>query len=1287
MAKDDNPFFDLAGSEIRSIPQSELEKFIGSFGKRAESLGKSMAEPLTETKKVAPIKSFLAQMLITDPLQSAGTALQDWSHTPRENTSERPYTPSPFYGGSPATLNPNTWGPALQTFRTDPRAVDVASLAQPAGALARAATTKVAKPLARAAGEAMTQRMLSGESLIPGLPQSVAPNPLTFAVKPEKGGNWISRGVDRHLQGLKTKNPEIDISKPPTDDESHFVYRNFPEVDLNFNRALEESDDMRFGDTYWKWFETNYPAEFQSLMSKDVPSVHLNNWIDKKLGKYIRNDMATPHDPVLKLADEKGVLHVPFDEEPAYVDTRRRRHEAGLPVEGFAKTPLGQQWENLADQSINSKSAKTVIKQAELARPTQTAARDLEDNPWLRNVPPETRIYDTRPGEMSLTGFDHLVDELAASLAQNSELPANLRLTVKELDKMTVPHAVEHVAKVNEWRALEAERAEQAGMMENLNAASRLDDPTAQLSFVEKPGMKWIDLPEVVDEKGTKLCTSIGRQGGWCTMNTSTARQYGSGDNRLVAMLDAEGRPHAQAMISTSNYDYSQMHLGDVLHGEEAVGDQYYRNLQTLLERRGINPEDAQRYVELEAFGSPREIPAEIQGLMNELSSEAESMIPKKQTPLSDIIELKPPGNSFSSDRSEVYKKRDPEYQKKISESVVKFLNSGEWGRVNDLNLYNIFDLRDPSSYGGLTKLFGEEGADKVFAATRANGGTPPVRFMTRDQAKDFIERPEIVYHAGAEFNEPRPGLFTHPEREVVEKFQSSTNAPQLHTFEARPRRAGTEEDVYRVARQLGIYDPEIPVGQYLEQGENAIFPQSAQVVEELRNLGFDSLRLQDAMSKKPSLVALDPSVLRRVPPAEGYAKGGAVHMQVGGLASLARRLFKAPVAELGRAGIMSKSGKILTETFTPEELELIQNSIVMSRRKTLDDLAGADKRLKSVHETNRTGAASGPLRSKQARAEREPQMFGGLGQAYGYLTLDPLATLSGELSPRFPTKGTSHIVPTSQIPEYGRFGLVLHPELRGRTTFTIDDSLDRTLGSKTYPKEILRSMPYENSVEPGSVLHDLVTDYDALSTSIVENLKAQGTPQWKIPERLAEELAKINKPATFADLLRSEGLPPMDDGSGYFRLPRQIPRMLDNPTEPSLLSSEIYQLGSDDPTHFRNKLLQRDPMGYVEAQVHGDVTPENIQRIYDFGYEPSLKAEKQAKKLGIDYIPRPPAAYDIIKRANPQTMGEFYRLAEELGVLPSYLKGRESDSPMLPFGGNYAKGGKVSTNPFDHLI
>jgi hypothetical protein len=105
--------------------------------------------------------------------------------------------------------------------------------------------------------------------------------------------------------------------------------------------------------------------------------------------------------------------------------------------------------------------------------------------------------------------------------------------------------------------------------------------------------------------------------------------------------------------------------------------------------------------------------------------------------------------------------------------------------------------------------------------------------------------------------------LFTHPERAAVEQYQRFTGSPRLHTFEAKPRRTGSDADVYDMAKRLGIYEPGVPAGQYLEQGENAIFPQSRQMVEELHNTGIDSLRLSDGMGKKPSLVALDPGVLR----------------------------------------------------------------------------------------------------------------------------------------------------------------------------------------------------------------------------------------------------------------------------------------------------------------------------------------------------------------------------------------------------------------------------------------
>jgi hypothetical protein len=367
----------------------------------------------------------------------------------------------------------------------------------------------------------------------------------------------------------------------------------------------------------------------------------------------------------------------------------------------------------------------------------------VDQNPWLAKADPNTKLYElVTPTEIAdQLGFKHMVDELRASLSPNSELPEHLRLTPETLSKVSIPDAVKRVSEINSWRALEAEKAELAGMMDNLNTNSRLADPTAQLSFVEKPGMTWVDVPEVVDEKGVKLCTSIGRQGGWCTMNADTAKNYGSGDNRLVALLDAEGRPHAQAMISTSNYDHSQMHLGDVLGGEDAVGDQYYRNLQTLLERRGINPEDAQSYVELEAGGDYRGLPPDVRDLMNELSSEAESMIPKKQLPLPDIIELKPPGNTFSSNRSKTYEKRDPKYKGKVSDSVLKFLNSGEWGSVNDLDIYGITDINRPDDVlQTLKRMFRYTDGKQMGEHSKNVLSNAPTRFMSEEQFKNFAE-------------------------------------------------------------------------------------------------------------------------------------------------------------------------------------------------------------------------------------------------------------------------------------------------------------------------------------------------------------------------------------------------------------------------------------------------------------------------------------------------------------------------------------------------------------------
>jgi hypothetical protein len=285
-------------------------------------------------------------------------------------------------------------------------------------------------------------------------------------------------------------------------------------------------------------------------------------------------------------------------------------------------------------------------------------------------------------------------------------------------------------------------------MMGNLSAKARVEIPEAQLSFVKEPGMKWVDIPETVSDEGKKLCTTIGKQGGWCTQGEGLAKSYGSGDNRLTALIDAEGRPHAQAKITTTKADAAATDLGDMLSEDEAIADQLFMNAGTLLKQRGFDMVDGERLAadelaELVGMGAENKLSAEAQKLLPEIWAEAEAMLPKLALPKPDITELKPPGNTFSSERAREYAKRDPEYQAKVTESVLKFLNSGEWGHVNDLHQYNIVDLRSPDNVKQMLSDvldydLPHERMDKFNYAVNFNPDAP--RFMSRGQFREFIE-------------------------------------------------------------------------------------------------------------------------------------------------------------------------------------------------------------------------------------------------------------------------------------------------------------------------------------------------------------------------------------------------------------------------------------------------------------------------------------------------------------------------------------------------------------------
>ena len=559
----------------------------------------------------------------------------------------------------------------------------------------------------------------------------------------QKGGNWLTGNVEQQTKGFREEpilSGEIinDIAGRDVFDE--------------YRRAYDESNSML---GLHEWTRNNYPDIYNEALGPDIA---LNRWIDTKLNKYIKNEMGTPEDPVRALA-ERGTLHMrPREFGPNVQDSLMiKRLGAGMPQMPMGVSPQARYWEGIADAAIDTYPASAY----------KYGALDetfLESNPWLQQVPDEAMVSSIKGARNDL-GFQHIVDELRNAMDPTTDLPNNLRIDPKDLDKITMPQAVERVARINDWRTEQAIRAEREGMMANLQATPRIDVPEFALSFTEQPGGKWIDIPETVDERGLKLCTSIGKAGGWCTQGEGLARSYGSGEHRLAALVDAEGRPHAQAKITENDWPVRGEGFTRLDQQTKAQYGQYVR------EWRQRNPE-VEELTDDDVIQALKE--AGVKG------------------PPQDITELKPPGNSFNSDRAQEYAKRDPQYKGKVTESALKFLNTGDWGRVNqdDLNMFGIVDLNDTNSvmkyledlYDGSD--FVRE-ADMIFNAAVDNASAETPRFMNRRQFIDFLEPfepipPENYARGGAVRKKgyARGGAVRAYDQAKIDELVSRINAP-----------------------------------------------------------------------------------------------------------------------------------------------------------------------------------------------------------------------------------------------------------------------------------------------------------------------------------------------------------------------------------------------------------------------------------------------------------------------------------------------------------------------------
>lgn len=337
----------------------------------------------------------------------------------------------------------------------------------------------------------------------------------------EGGGNWMAGDVERGLKGLKSSfNPRLDLTWILPDGFS--VAPNTPgSVPKTAERLAQDA-----------------------ARQQPPNEVALNQFVDKQLTRYVKNQMGTKDDPIRSLA-EKGALHVNHEQLNFWPEMHGKYLQEGQSA--VAQSPVAKSWEGVSDMQIQPTTAGALLGKTDKDAFGKDTVRDttnmLADNPWLNKVPADASVYGlAEPRHLADNlKFDHLIDELRNATNPASGLPRELLLKPESLSKLSVPQAVERVAKINEWRAAQ---------METARKAAREGIPVHK-EYLE--GYQWTSAPDTAaDEKALQYIKDVGCEGGWCTQGESAAKQYGGGNNRLYVLHDPQGKAVTQISVNTT---------------------------------------------------------------------------------------------------------------------------------------------------------------------------------------------------------------------------------------------------------------------------------------------------------------------------------------------------------------------------------------------------------------------------------------------------------------------------------------------------------------------------------------------------------------------------------------------------------------------------------------------------------------------------------------------------------------------------------------------------------------
>ena len=507
---------------------------------------------------------------------------------------------------------------------------------------------------------------------------------MTNIMKP-KGGNWVRNAEKEFLKPLYPKGP------------------------------THRDEALMLGG---QWAEQVDDPVTKAMMDRNAA---ITNWLDTKLGKYIKNEMGTPEDPVRALA-EREILHYQPAELRGFNNdlvVKNMRQEANMPLEPTGKSELAKSWENISDLAV--KPARPYRMQIPVVTDRESA-----DN-WLDKIGgryavenPDASAYSFVNSHIKTRdlGFDHIIDELDNAMHPNSGLPPQLQLKPEDLSKVSVPQAVQLVDKINKWR-------------EKQKFAANLETANNPATFVHKEypeGYRWVELKSPVIASSEQAADAEnylqkalkyeGEQMGHCVGGYCPS--VSSGETRIFSLRDKKGVPHVTIEVKPKTESYES-----VKRKVDALGDQ-------------LNLDENARMEMLINSGA--------------IDEKGNILLPLDE--VQDIRQIKGKANRKPAD--------------KYLPFVQDFVKGGNWDRVLDLE--NAGLQRVPEN-GTIQKLFKEY-------------GKKPPKFMTVDEMEKYINWFTEGEKAGEPFPEgfARGGAVTtdyDPARvqSIIKNFQEVYNA------------------------------------------------------------------------------------------------------------------------------------------------------------------------------------------------------------------------------------------------------------------------------------------------------------------------------------------------------------------------------------------------------------------------------------------------------------------------------------------------------------------------------